>query len=233
MTSIVYVYAHRCARPPMRDELKWSLRSLANIQGSFEPIVFGDPPDWYIGPKVVMPPQAEHYRDIAAKFKAIAESPCVTDRFIVWMDDTLAWSPIDLDDISIPRSTNGKTKCHSKVSWHKYVRPTLMQCNQRGLGVIDASTHWPYPFEKTKLLETMKLFEADKRNVCLETAYVNHHHQETKPLGDDFMRTRSEGNIPDSVKIFNYVAINAPLRTILAARFPRPSPWEREVHFGV
>lgn len=228
-TSIVYIYAHQFASRPYKDELRWSLRSLANIDGKYDPVIVGDPPEWYSGKRIDVPTIVGKYCDTTAKFIAAANSPLVSDPFITFMDDTVIWNRIPLAELLIPRYVTQGVPGQVRSSWGMHVKRTLQQCESFGYSTYDTATHFPYPFEKAKLLETIEKFEATKKPVCLEVAYPNMHKQPVKKMDSaEFIRMKSFRQVPDTVQILNYGTIMARLRALLLDRFPKISEWETE-----
>lgn len=234
-TTIVYIYAHEFAKKPFKDELRFSLRSLANIRGgAIEPLIVGNPPEWYTGRKIVLPtilqqrgdPMMAKYRDTTAKFIAACKSPLVSDPFVTFMDDTVVWNPIDLAELFIPRYSSIGVRGKANSTWQGKVNRTLQLCQDFGFTEYDTALHYPYPFEKAKLLETIEKFQATEQSICLEVSYPNMHGQAVKRVGKEFLRLRASGIPPETCQVLNYANINPRIRSMLIERFPDISPWE-------
>lgn len=224
---IVYIYAHA---PAQGEELRYSLRSLCNIDPLPHPLLIGDIPDWYTGPRIPMPQQGTKYQDTTRKILAAIESVLVPEEFFLFMDDIVVVQPFTLDalrcyyyrkQIYRPRLTPGE-------DWGAVVKSTLHYCQELGLTTYDTALHWPYWFEKEKLKKTIETFRATERPVCLEIAYANQWNVPLRlhdPSVFLYNRAGDERLIPQT-KVYCYQKMHAGLLRTLKRMFPERSMWE-------
>jgi len=206
------------------DELRWCLRSLVNVSGCNPvPLVVGDPPDWYTGPRLDVPPSGGRKADVTRKLRAIIASDLVANTFIALADDNVVVEPIELDDLWTPRHQPNVTK--ESNGWLGLRFKTCQWLRDRDLPDVDVSTHWPYGWEKSKLAETLDWIGDGQ--LLIETVYANHHSQRTKP-SSDFRYVNHTRGICEEARVisFNDRAFLRGVRNELWARFPEPRSWE-------
>lgn len=222
--QLLILYRHDAAKA---DELRWCLRSLSNVDGCYQvPLVVGDPPEWYTGPVLRMEPQGGRRTDVRNKLREIIASDRVANQFCLLADDNVIVRPIDFESLLIPRVQPPRTE--DGKGWQSLRFATAEFCRSRGWPVVDASTHWPYGWEKGKLLETLDLIEDHPANLLVESVYASMHGQPTIDARLDFRYAwRGNGWCEDAVVISHRDnSFLGGLRNEIQRLFPDPSPWE-------
>jgi hypothetical protein len=238
--SAVWVY---WAAGAEGDELRYSMRSvLANVAGLKNVVLCGDRPDWYGGDFIHSPRFSEHaakkqfgtarwckWIDSIVKLKKIIASDLVTDRFLWLYDDTFIVQPTTANWLSVPRAGgNISTRLATgkrRNTWRGCVHRTAVSLQSAGMPLRNYSTHYPVVYEKAKLLETIKLFEADQRPRCIETIYLNHHHRNPESVAGVFQynkRIPENWRISDRAIVVNVGGFKPPVARVMEARFPEP-----------
>lgn len=221
--QLLILYRHA---PAKADELRWCLRSLANVTGCNPvPLVVGDPPDWYTGPRLFVPAGGRRRPDVRRKLRAIIESDLVADDFVLFADDNAVVRPIDFLDLSIPRSSPPRTT--PGEDWQRQRFATTEFARSRGWPVIDVSTHWPYCWRKQLLAVTLDLMDSIAANLLIESVYASMHNQPTRDARIDFRYCRRPG-ICEDARVISYgdPAFQSGLRDELQQLLPEASPWE-------
>jgi hypothetical protein len=237
--SIVYPFLDYAARG---DELRWSLRSLKNLKGCVPmPIIIGRPPDWYAGDRIPVTENGSRERDVQSKLLTACWADYVTQRFLVFSDDTVISSEIDVQELLAARHRGGGNYTESDIAriggspWQESRKATLAECAARGWPTKDTATHWPWCFEKQKLVQLASEVDLTARNWLIEILYANRHQVPTKSIDGEFAYirgTKPEGFWARSLaehKLVNWSdgAFDENLRSALLARFPQPSPFEK------
>ncbi len=210
------------------DELRWCLRSLANVSGCNPvPLVVGDPPSWYTGPRLWLTPGSGHAgRDVRAKLEAIAASDLVAERFACLADDNVIVRPIEFENLMVPR-THRAVKRDPAEGWQSTRYNTAQHLTELGLPVRDAETHWPRCWEKARLAEMLARYPGG--NWSWKTLYLG-------LFGGPAQRNRGEAQhmgkgriaICDDALVISHKdkSFRAGLRSELQRRFPAACPWE-------
>ncbi len=221
--QLLILYRHNAAK---LDELRWLLRSLRNVRGCYSvPLVVGDPPQWYTGPRLTFP--ATRARDVDAKLRAIAGSDRVADDFVLFADDTIVASEIQFDDLQVMRHGPSHFDRPGQDRWSRALVGTLQFCQSQGWPAINVSTpHWPYSWNRRRLAQTLSLI--GDRRLLVESVYVAQHGVATLPAGEDCQYRKFAGLPEAGAKIVNYgdQAFVRGIRQWAMEHFPVPSPWE-------
>jgi hypothetical protein len=237
--SVVYPFLDHAARG---DELRWSLRSLQNLKGCVVmPVIVGRAPEWYAGDRIAVTENGSRERDVQSKLLTACWTDYVTERFLVFSDDTVVSSEIDIKDLLTARHRGGGNYTDSDIAriggspWQESRKATLAECAARGWTTKDTSTHWPWCFEKQKLLQLASEVDLTSRNWLIEILYANRFQVSTEPAANDFAYVRGNKaqayweKTLQSRKAVNWsdAAFDGSLRAALLEHFPQPSPWEK------
>ena len=243
--SIVYPFLDHAARG---DELRWSLRSLKNLKGCVPmPVVIGRPPEWYAGDRIPVTENGQREQDVQSKLLTACWSDLVTQRFLVFSDDTVVSGEVDVKELFAARHRGGGNYTESDISrisgsaWQDARKATLSECASRGWPTKDASTHWPWCFEKQKLIQLASEIDLTQRKWLIEILYANRFAVESKSINGEFVYVRGEKNAffwqsifgRHSVVNWSDSAFDESLRAALLEHFPQPSPWEKTAQNAV
>lgn len=150
-------YVYIC-RKRNNEELRYSLRSLKENAPEGNVWLVGGKPDWYVGDYLYVPDTHTKYANINNCFEAIANSPDISDDFVLMNDDFFILSKID----SIPTVHSGYLKDRIDERYRidpvgEYTRSlmrTHSQLQKAGIeNPIDYDLHMPMIINKTKLKE--------------------------------------------------------------------------------
>lgn len=225
--DVVYV----CRHGENNEELRYSLRSLANVDHD-EVWVAGGWPPWLRARTIAVPrPKGGPYAASYANLIAALEHPEVSERFLLMMDDVfIMWpqeiAPMHRGDIA-----------RSKVAQSSH-RSLILQMGRwldsQGRGRLDYETHAPFVMDKAKLAEVVALPAPEKaRLAAIRTLYGNWHEIGGWPVED--FKVRPPFDIPHRPIISTNDGIFARKEIGLYIRdqFPEPSPYEeapRDTH---
>ena len=236
--AIVYPFLDYAARG---DELRWSLRSLKNIQGAaVYPVVVGRPPDWYTGANIALTENGSREADVQSKLLSACWSEAVTERFLVVSDDTVFTQPIDVNELLTARCRGGGNYTESDISrisgspWNDLRRKTLEECLLREWETRDSSTHWPWAIEKSKYLKLIWEMDSKLGSYLIEVLYRNRFESPFKHDDSGFAYVRGEHGIEHWRRVlaenlvvnWSDAAFDNALRGALAELFPEPSRCE-------
>jgi hypothetical protein len=87
--DVVYV-----CRKGENEELRYSLRSLANLPHTNVWVV-GGAPDWYTGNLIKVKQQSTKYRNVRANLRAVVNCDDISDEFVLFNDDFFVVQPVD------------------------------------------------------------------------------------------------------------------------------------------
>lgn len=237
--SFVYPYLDFAARG---DELRWSIRSLKNIRGcTVMPVVLGRAPDWFRGPNLRLAENGSRERDVQSKILQACWTDFISERFVVVTDDTVFSKPIDIADVMTARFRGSSEYSAEDIrrisgsSWQNYRRDSLEECLNRGWTTKDTAVHWPWTFEKHKVLTLFSEMDLVNRRYLIEIIYANRFAVQSKSIDGEFAYVRRDGDhaywdrILRSHQVVNWsdAMFNDPLRAALFNVFPEPSQWEK------
>jgi hypothetical protein len=225
--QLLIMYRHDVAAA---DELRWCLRSLANVSGCNPvPLVVGDPPDWYTGPQFRLPPQGPYWVDQRAKFAAVATSHLVADRFALFADDNAVVRPIEFENLMIPRERRGLEHDPGPDAreWLRIRWKTAVLLRAQSLEYRDLECHWPRCWERAKLAKLLGMYSDPK--LVFKTLYHGHYRGPTEDCRLDMQEAFRAGvGVCEDARIIAHTnrSFLAGIRTALQSLFPDPSPWE-------
>ena len=148
--DVVYI-----CRDGENDELRYSLRSLANLPHD-NVWVIGGAPKWYKGKRIKVKQSGDKYSNARRNLNALCDSPDITESFILMNDDFFIMRPVDDVPYLHGGSVYDKIKRHSAYAPDSaYVRllwDTLHVLANRGCHTsYDYALHVPMVMEKAKL----------------------------------------------------------------------------------
>ena len=142
------------------SELRYSLRSLDNLQHGDVWIAGGDPqdikPDRYLD---IKQEGASKWERTTYTLRKICEAKETPDMFYLFNDDFFIMQPAEI----IPPIYNGtlydRIKSIGASRYAKQLKSTADELTRRGLGVNNYAVHIPLFIEKDKALEVLKEFD--------------------------------------------------------------------------
>ena len=154
-----------------REDLRYSLRSVAKNTNITEAWVVGDVPDWFTGCRIPLPPHPEKFANQRASLTAFCEAPGVPEVFWLMNDDMYVTEPIKGD---LPTFHNkGRTRDwnpdhssvgHSSSCWTCAVRETAAWAYNFGADNPHIyECHTPLKFHRPALEELLAVYPADRR----------------------------------------------------------------------
>lgn len=87
--DVVYI-----CREGDNEELRYSLRSLANLQHTNVWVV-GGAPNWYTGNRIPVKQQSTKYRNVRANLQAVVNCDDISDEFVLFNDDFFVVQPVE------------------------------------------------------------------------------------------------------------------------------------------
>lgn len=212
-------------------EMIMSLRSLRSIQGAdLRVFVISEKEPMYLSDEVSFI-QCESYRHAL-------ELACTLDENFLWMNDDIAFiNPVKWDDLK-KWSRSKKEVSEEKItsiiqdggSWAQRKGKVLRYLKNRSFPTFDYSTHLPYYYNSSKLLEVLGIKECDfGYKTPVETLYGNivdpeirecrklsRHHKRLLPVDSSYYEVI---NYADSSDLHH-------IRGFLLGKFPDPSIYE-------
>lgn len=216
------------------DELRYSLRSLVNVQHDQVWIVSPSLPSWIQGVgHIQVNDNFEKVRNVAAKVYAAASHPEVSDEFQYWNDDFFALQPAELEvrhkEEWKPEKPPGNrpdrlglTNCREWTLWFLH---------KRGFSPIYSyeMAHTPMPVAKAGVVEAMDA----AREAGLHAPAVRSLIGNWCQLGGVTTKVNAKcGNATEKFDDPVWVSTNVPswngyAGTVIREKFPNPSPYEK------
>lgn len=224
-----------------REDLRYSLRSVAAHTGITEAWVVGDVPAWFTGCRIPLPPHPSKFENQRASLTAFCETAGVPESFVLFNDDMFVTEPI-AGALPIFRN-RGRTSNwnadhdgtgHGPDCWTCACRDTATWATKHGAGDPHLyECHTPLTFDTTRLRDLLNAYPAGRRLAVGElyplagiggegthagNAKVKAHDSLADKLANPmpFLSSNPDtwpGGVADYIK---------PL-------FPDPSPWEAAV----
>lgn len=219
-------------REGQNEELRYSLRSLANVPHE-RVWIFGDPPSWVRGVNVVRIPQGPNkYANAQAALVAACDHPDVSSSFVLMNDDFFAIRPTVVRSLHwgplsgiVERYYGARVK---ESRYMVYMSRTLATLKAFGIkGPLCYELHVPMVFEREKLrpiLETGSFPDA----LLFRSMYGNVYRVGGEQVDDDVKVYTRGGFIPESDWISSDdVAFNYVREAALEGLFSEPGPYEK------
>lgn len=234
------------------EELRYALRSIhENYKGQCRIWIVGDKPKWLSKNAnfIKLPHTGKSPRpDVMAKIMALIANEKVNEEFFWSNDDIYFINKVTYADLCIPKvlTADLRTKVlriTAKTVYTEDVKLTLNALVKASLPFKNYSTHLPYRFEKTKMLELIEQFKLEDARLLPENLYYNKYHADELPYHLSLEATNCimfsinrphpnwravEENLGTKKFMNNSEAGMSPkLQTLIQNLFPNPSPWEK------
>lgn len=173
MVDVVYFYKYIRS-----DELKWSVRSLKNIDHR-NVYVIGDDPK--LDNVIHLPHHPEswvktRYTDVASKLSLVTDTKEISEDFVLMMDDVFILKPIKLKNYYRGTLEDHLKKRRYNDSYKRMLTSTHRYLIMNGLTTIDFACHTPFIMNKSKariLLEEILPDLKQGREMSIRTLYGN------------------------------------------------------------
>lgn len=223
LADVVYV----CG-PQVGEELRYSLRSLANLRHGRVWIV-GHRPDWARVEHVAVEQCAGKYANVLANIKAALAEPRISDPFLLFNDDFFVMQPADDVPVMHCGTVTERLSCRSDMPRGQY-RADLVAAQKllQSRGHADPlcyDLHVPMVVDKRRLRETLDVVGGSR--MLWQTVHGNLHR-----LGGTFHPDAKVRSLTDegpdgpflstSDKTFPHGAVGRRIRKA----FPERSPYE-------
>jgi hypothetical protein len=151
--DIVYV-----VRPGPNEELRYSLRSLANLPHR-KVWIFGAAPEWVTGVGVVsVPRQPGSHRTTKANLRAACEHPDVAESFVYFNDDFFVMQPVERMPYLHRGTIEAAIKQGMRRAYTKAMKTTMEALQERGIAEpLCYELHAPTLVTKTGMLEALDM----------------------------------------------------------------------------
>lgn len=229
--DIIYV-----TRDGENPELRYSLRTLSNLERFDRVWVFGDAPTWvdistltYVNRRQVGSP----YASVRAHIKAACDTPEISDPFMLWNDDFYLMRPL----IEVPVYHRGSLEEVVKLAeglrtpWGKGLKATadFMAKNRMLEGAMSYDTHLPLIVHKAPMREALKRAS----HVTADAVHVRTLYGAIADLGGEYhvdpkMLRKSDPFPPGVWLSSGNDTFRTPVEPVLRYLFPDPSPYEKD-----
>jgi len=215
--DVVYV-----CRPGPNEELRYSLRSLANLDHD-EVWVFGGCPDWVKAQTVEVRRDRGSYASSYRNLVAALEHPGVSERFVLMMDDVFVMWPQELTTLH-----RGAIASHRHGSEHRaLLRRMGRWLEQQGKGSLDYDLHAPFVLDKPMLREVVDMEAPEKlRHAAVRSLYGNWHEIGGWPVEDFKVRPPFEIPHRPFISTNDMSFERKPIGVYVRDQFPEPSIYE-------
>jgi hypothetical protein len=247
--SVVYPYVHEADGPAtfaQWEELRYSMRSLKNLNANFEVFVVGDDPGWFSDkvnyiplPRICDNPPL----DIINKLNKAIEHPDITDDFIWMNDDIYIINRVELWEVYMLKAMNNLAKLDLKPKnlWYRNLIKTYEKLRQLKCSTWNYSTHLPFVYNKQKMQELIEVFDLENESYLITTLYHNYFYPKSLPLVlnvklDDMKVAAYRKDFDYDLmkrffvykKFFNHSVhgFSDKVKRILSETFPEPSVYE-------
>ena len=164
--DVVYV-----CREGENEELRYSLRSLKNFDHDNVWVV-GGAPDWYTGKRLQVKQRKNKYENVKTNFEAIANSPDISDSFLLMNDDFFIVEPVT--EIPYMYSRPFREFLDHYRSWaHNNLRVNIMSEVLDTLTILGISNPLDYELHVPMVFEKAKFREALRHGVAIRSLYGN------------------------------------------------------------
>lgn len=221
-----------------REDLRYSLRSVAvNAPEITEAWVVGDPPDWFTGVRIPLPPHPEKFENQRASLTAFCETPGAPAALWLWNDDMFVTEPVEslptfrnrgrTSDWNIDHIDNG----HSPSCWTCACRDTATWAAQHGAGdPYLYECHVPLKLDTARLRDLLNAYPTGRRLAVGELYPLAGIGGEGTHAGN--AKVKAHDSLAD--KLANpmpYLSSNpdtwpGAVADYIKPLFPDPSPWE-------
>lgn len=214
------------------EELRYSLRSLANVEHD-EVWVFGGCPSWYQGRFVAVSQHEDKYGNARRAIEAACNDDRVSDPFALMNDDFYALSPVNivlLNRGSLREMIAKQQAVRPSGVYLRNMRATLALLNSMGFkDPLSFGLHVPVPVHKSVMLRAL---EATRPGLHLRTVYGNLL-GEPSPTIEDVKLCRMRNLAPDTGWMSTSDSTFPGARKMLGKAFPTPSAYESKMEVVV
>jgi hypothetical protein len=232
--------------------LKYALRSIhKNLKGiDYRIWIVGDKPKWLSNKArfIKVPFSGKSPRlDVVQKFLAVINHPEIDEEFFWTNDDIYFVNKLTYADMCIPKIIGDlKSKVANitgKTVYTDDLLATYKELCRQGMPSLNYSTHLPYRFEKSKLMQLILTYDLENVRLLPENLYFNTFHADELPYHLNLEPTNCllftinrpdpswkavESNLLNKKWMNNSEAGMTPkLQALLNRLFPDPSPFEK------
>ena len=215
--DVVYVLRHS----DDNEELRISLRTLANLPHG-KVWLAGGQPSWTanVG-RIKVPPKTDKYLTVAANLAAVTDCADVSETFVLFNDDFFVIRPVD----RVGYAHRGPWKQALKGYGSRrdsYVRRLKQAAQAWPDGLCYDSTHRPMPMEKGRLRDVL-----DRNWTLWKSDYGNFHQVGGVQVKDvKIKRAGMPGDKQTFVSTSDASFKHQQVGKWIRRRFPNPSPYE-------
>jgi hypothetical protein len=227
LPDIVYV-----CRPGPNEELRYSLRSLANLPHG-KVWMFGAAPEWVTDVEVVRVPQEPGaHATTKANLKAACLHPEVSEEFVYFNDDFFVMQPME----NVPVMHRGPLSDLVRsgmmaTSYTGALRRTLAILKEQGIEApLMYDLHAPMQVTKTGMLAALDLCQVPKGELCQERTLFGN----LQEVGGELSRNHKVGRMHRDWQSWSFLSTNdttfrsVPAGDYIRASFPDRSPYETD-----
>lgn len=154
------------------EELRYSLRSLSNLEHDNVVIAGGCPENIYPDVFLNIKQRGEtKWERVSYTLRKICMSPEVSDTFYLFNDDFFILQPIEEIPPIYDGDLNKRCKNLGNSRYKISLDNTRKELQRRELGIKNYAVHIPMPLEKEKVLEVLDEFEGYPMFRCLYGNY--------------------------------------------------------------
>jgi len=133
------------------NELRYSLRSLLNIEGLGKVFIVGHKPEWC--QNVIHLPQGDPYKrnkdaNLINKMIRVSAHPDLSEEFLWFSDDQYIVTPVKREDFEVPQYDNALYRQGKKDPWSSRALRTIQYLRKRNKPTNIYECHSPYLFNK-------------------------------------------------------------------------------------
>lgn len=215
------------------DELRYSLRSLANLPHD-QVWIAGVLPDWVTGVRhIPVPQRGDRWANATAAWLAACREPEVSDPFVYFNDDFFVLAPVTevplmhrgpVDDVVKRIRTDGHRRAMTDTAAWLATHPVKT--------VLAYDLHTPMVVGKAKFAEVLEAAAASPRRLLPKTMYGNLHvRAKGKQVADAKVHDGGELPAPELLPAGAFVSTSDAAWKLAAGEqirtmFPDPSPYE-------
>lgn len=181
--SVVIPYLKSAAQG---RELLYAIRSIAkNFEEDFQLVVIGDKEDWF-SDEILFIEKAcigtNPQSDVIDKMKEILLDQRIGERFVFSNDDIYFVGETTLEDIQALRTAGKLVKGVNAGLYNQNLGKTIQALESHGYPTRNFSTHTPFFFEKSKMMDVFEMFpQIQSEGLLLSSMYYNLHNQDDVP----------------------------------------------------
>lgn len=209
-------------------ELLFCLRSIEkSLKGYRNIVIIGDLPNWINTDKVIHYPFAKSEpkaANIADRLLFAANQRDITANFIHFTDDVMVLNPIDVSEINTYHK--GEIEEKQKGSYGMLLVNSKKIFAEKKLSVLNFDTHYPFPFNKTKLKKAYQFFnyKSEPLGILTRSMYGNFNKIKSQEVED--CKTNNPNNVINLGFISTKDDISVNVLRYLSEKFKEKSSFE-------